>query len=128
MDELIERIVAATGLSPETARSAAAIVLGFLQKEAPAAEVEAMFQAMPGSRELAAEDSGAGGGMLGAIGGLMGGGGGLMALAGRLTGAGLSMDQMQGLGHELFSYGSEKAGEDTMGAIVGAVPGLSQFV
>ena len=51
-----------------------------------------------------------------------------MALAGQLSAAGLSMDQMQTLGHELFAYGREKAGEDTMGAIVGAVPGLGQFV
>ena len=66
---------------------------------------------------------------MGALGGLMGGGGGrgLMALAGQLGAAGLSMDQMQTLGHELFAYGREKAGEDTMGAIIGSVPGLSQF-
>ena len=56
------------------------------------------------------------------------GGGGLMALAGKLTGAGLSMDQMQTLGRELFAHGREQAGEDAMGEIVGAVPGLSQFV
>jgi hypothetical protein len=56
------------------------------------------------------------------------GGGGVMALGTQLMGAGLSMDQMSGLGTELFAFGREKAGEDAMGAIVGAIPGLSQFV
>jgi hypothetical protein len=128
MDELIARVSAATGLESEAARQAVGIVLSFLQKEAPADEVARMFAAMPGSEELAAAAGSGGGGVMGAIGGMMGGAGGLMALAGRLTSAGLSMDQMQGLGHELFAYGREQAGEDTMGAIVGAVPGLAQFV
>jgi hypothetical protein len=51
-----------------------------------------------------------------------------MALGGKLMGVGVSMGQMQPLGKELFAYGREHAGEDTMGAIVGAVPGLGQFV
>lgn len=129
MDELIQRISAASGMDPELTAKAVGIILGFLQKEAPAEDVATMFDAMPGSQELAAAHAGesGGGGIMGAIGGMMGGGG-LMALAGKLTSAGLSMDQMQVLGKELFAYGREKAGEDTMGAIVGAVPGLGQFV
>ena len=47
---------------------------------------------------------------------------------GQLMGAGVSMGQMQPLGRELFAFGREKAGEDVMGAIVGAIPGLTQFV
>jgi hypothetical protein len=38
------------------------------------------------------------------------------------------MGQLGDVGKELFAYGREKAGEDTMGAIVGAIPGLGQFV
>jgi hypothetical protein len=55
-------------------------------------------------------------------------GGGIMGLAGQLQGFGLGMGQIQTLGKELFAYGREVAGEDTMGAIAGAIPGLSQFV
>ena len=55
-------------------------------------------------------------------------GGGVMALGQNLMSAGVSMGQMQPLGRELFAYGREKAGEDVMGAIVGSIPGLSQFV
>ena len=129
MDELIARVVARTGLDPELASKAVGIIFAFLQKEGPAEEVTKMFAALPGAeaRASANADSGGGGGLMGAIGVMMGGGG-LMALAGKLTGAGVGMGQMQALGNELFAYGREKAGEDTMGAIVGAVPGLGQFV
>jgi hypothetical protein len=128
MEELVNRVIASTGLDPALATKAVGIVLSFLQNEAPPDDVAKMFAALPGAQDLAAAESGGSGGLMGAIGGMMGGGGGLMSLAGRLSSAGVSMDQMQGLGRELFAYGREKAGEDTMGAIVGAVPGLGQFV
>jgi hypothetical protein len=51
-----------------------------------------------------------------------------MGLGQQLMSAGLSMGQMGDLGKELFAFGREKAGEDAMGAIVGAIPGLGQFV
>jgi hypothetical protein len=38
------------------------------------------------------------------------------------------MDQMQGVTRELIAYSREKAGEDTIGEIVGSIPGLGQFV
>ena len=51
-----------------------------------------------------------------------------MALGQNLMSAGVPMNQMQPLGRELFAYGREKAGEDVMGAIVGSIPGASQFL
>jgi hypothetical protein len=122
MDELIARVSEATGLDTATARSAVATILAFLEREAPAADVAAVFEALPGADELAAEVSGDDIGLMGGM------GGGLMVLAGQLTALGLSMSDMQTLGREVFAFGREKAGEDKMGALVGAVPGLSQFV
>ncbi len=121
MEELIARVSTVTSLDPTTARSAVAIVLSFLQEEAPKHDVDAAFADLPGADELAAEVPAAGGTVAGM-------GIGLMALAGRLTALGLSMSDMQALGREVFAYGREKAGEDKMGALVGAVPGLSDFV
>ncbi|APF37386.1 DUF2267 domain-containing protein [Chelatococcus daeguensis] len=127
MDELVARIAEKVGLDAATARKAIAIVLNFLLKEGPETEVRQLIAALPGAEAAMAEASGNGkGGLAGMVGGLMGGG--IMALGGQLTSAGLSMGQMQALGRELFAYGREKAGEDVMGPIVGAVPGLSQFV
>jgi hypothetical protein len=126
MQELIERIVQNVGVDAGLAQKAVGMILGFLQKEGPAEEVGQMMAAVPGAEALVAQ-SAAGGGMLGGLAGMMGGGG-VMGLGAQLMGAGLSMDQMSGIGKELFAYGRETAGEDTMGAIVGAIPGLSQFV
>jgi hypothetical protein len=127
MEELIGRIVSNVGIDAGLAQKAVGMILGFLQKEGPAAEVSQMMAALPGAEALVAEHAGGGGGV---IGGLMSmvGGGGIMGLGQQLMGAGLSMGQIGDVGKELFAFGREKAGEDAMGAIVGAIPGLGQFV
>ncbi|MDB5569413.1 MAG: hypothetical protein JWN93_596 [Hyphomicrobiales bacterium] len=129
MDELIARITGALGLDASVAQQAVTTVLGFLNKEAPTQTAD-LLAMIPGAQEaIAALPAAGGGGLMGAFGGLMGGGsGGVMALAGQLQGLGLGMGDIQGLGKELFDYGKEVAGEDVMGQIVAAVPGLSQFV
>ena len=124
MDELISRIIAVSGLNEELARKAIGIILAFLQKEGPPAEIGQLMTSLPGAQQLADAEGGAKGGLMG----MMGGGGGVMALGGQLMGAGLSMGQIQSVSKEMFAVGREKAGEDTMGAIVGAIPGLGQFV
>lgn len=125
MDDLIERVSTAAAIEPETARKAIAVILAFLQKEGPADEVGRVMEAIPGARAAAAgaatED--AGGGFLGGM-----GGGGLMGLAGSLSGLGLGMEEMQATGRTLFAYAREHVGEDAVGAIAGAVPGLGAFV
>ena len=127
MEELIGRITERTGLDAATAQKAIGIILAFLQKEGPPAEVGQLLAAMPGAEQAVAQSGDGGPGATG--GGFMGMlGGGVMALGTQLMGAGVSMGQMQPLGRELFAYGREKAGEDVMGPIVGSVPGLNQFV
>jgi hypothetical protein len=127
MDELITRVTKATSLDAATAQKAIGIILAFLKKEGPPAEVNQLLAAMPGAEQVIAQSGDGGPGATG--GGFMGMmGGGVMALGGQLMGAGVSMSQMQPLGRELFAYGREKAGEDVMGPIVGSIPGLSQFV
>jgi hypothetical protein len=132
MDELIAKLTQAAGIDAATAQKAVGIILNFLRKQAPAEHVDQAVAAIPGAQEAAdrqalAQEGGIGGAIAG-LGGLMGGDGGLMVLAGQLTSAGLSMGQMQAVGKTLFAHVREKAGEDVVGGIVGAVPGLSQFV
>ena len=124
MDELVQRVVAATGLPPDRAEKAIGIILGFLREEGPKAEVDQLLAAIPGSEELI-EPRAKGGGLMGMLGSMVGG---VMGLGQKLMGAGVSMGQMHPLGREVLAYGREKAGEDVVGPIVGAVPGLSQFV
>jgi hypothetical protein len=131
MEELVQRVCAATGIEPALAQKAIGLILNFLSKEAPQDHFSTLINAIPGASEAMAEANAApsgGGGLMGMVGGLMGGGGGVMGLGAQLMGAGVSMDQIGGIGKELFAYGREKAGEDTMGGIVAHIPGLAQFV
>ncbi|WP_349370691.1 DUF2267 domain-containing protein [Salinarimonas sp.] len=128
MDDLIARITEKTGLDAETARKAVGIILAFLRKEGPETEVNALIAAMPAAEQAMAdgEEASGAGGLMGSLGGMMGGG--VMQLGGKLMQIGVEMNQMQPLGKELFAYGREKVGEDTLGPIVGSIPGLQQFV
>ena len=127
MQDLIERVSSAAGIDAALAQKSIGLILGFLKKEAPAAEMEQLMAAMPGAGAMAAaSEEGGGKSLLGSAMGMLGGG--IMGLAGKLTDAGLGMGQMQSVGKELFAYGREKAGEDVVGAIAGSVPGLSQFI
>jgi len=120
MQDLIARVATASGLEPDIAEQAIGKILAFLQKEGPAEDVVRVLAAIPGAADLAeAHAGGGGGGMLG---------GGLMGLAGQLSGLGLGMGDMQTVGHEIFAIAREQAGEDAVGEIASAIPGLSQFI
>jgi len=123
MDELIARLVANVGIERGSAEMAVGIIFEFLLKEGPPDKVKALIGRLPGAEELmeAQEGIDASGGGGFAMGGLMGAGTKMMA-------AGLSMGEVQGVTREVIAYAREQAGEDAIGEIVGAIPGLSQFV
>ena len=122
MDELIARLVAKVGVDQAAAEKSVGIILDFLRKEGPADKVQALIDRLPGAAALlqAQQGADAGGGMF-SMGGLMGAGTKMMA-------AGLSMGQVQGVTKEVIAYTREKIGEDAIGEIVGAIPGLSAFI
>jgi hypothetical protein len=51
-----------------------------------------------------------------------------MGVGSRLMGLGLDMGQIQAITREVIAYSREQAGEEAVGEVVGAIPGLSQFV
>jgi hypothetical protein len=118
MEELVARLVANVGVDRMAAEKSVGIILDFLRKEGPADKVQALIDRLPGAEALLNSQSSDGGGF--AIGGIMGAGTKMMA-------AGLSMGQVQGVTKEVIAYSREKVGEDAIGEIVGAIPGLSQF-
>jgi len=123
MDELIARLVAKVGVDQNSAEKAVGVIFEFLRKEGPPDKVKALMEHLPGAEELMESQEGldaSGGGMF-AMGGLMGAGTKMMA-------AGLSMGQVQGVTKEVIAYAREKAGDEVIGAVVGAIPGLSQFI
>jgi len=123
MDELIDRLVANVGIDRAAAEKSLGIMLDFLSKEGPADKVQALMASMPGSEALIATARESDGG-----GGLFGGMGGVMAVGSRMMAAGLSMGQIQSVARDTMAYAREKAGSDVIDEIVGAIPGLSQFV
>ena len=121
MDELIGRLVADIGIDRATAEKAVGIILAFLVKEVPADKVRPILAELPGAQALidkAAGESSGGGGLMG---GVMGAGMAMMS-------AGLSMGQVQSVTRSVIAYTREKAGEDAVGGIAAAIPGLAQFV
>lgn len=120
MDELIDRLAAKAGIDRAVAEKTIGAILGFLRKEGPADQVQALIDAIPGA-EGAIATAGRGGGLAGML------GGGIMALGARLMGFGLGMSEIQNVSRELFRFGRDKIGADGMGVIISKTPGLSQF-
>jgi len=121
MDELIGRLVANVGVDRAAAEKAVGIILQFLIKEGPADKVQNLIDKLPGAdaaMQATPADEGAGGMF----------GGGVMAAGARMMAVGLSMGQVQAITRETIGYAREKVGEDVVGEIVGAIPGLGQFV
>ena len=124
MDELIARLVADVGIDRAAAEKAVGIIFDFLLKEGPADKVQPLLTKLPGAEAVmqkAGSESDSGGAMAGAMGGVMGAGM-------RMMSAGLSMGQVQSVTRAVIAYTREKAGEDAVGEIVAAIPGLAQFV
>ena len=116
MDELIGRLVADVGVDRNAAETAVGIILDFLAKEGPTDKVQLVVAKLPGAEALM-QKAASGGGM-----------GGVMGAGMRMMGAGLSMGQVQAVTRQFIAYAREKVGEDELGEIVGAIPGLAQFV
>jgi hypothetical protein len=123
MDELIARLVANVGIDSGAAEKAVGVIFEFLRKEGPPDKVKALMDRLSGAEELmqAQEGIDASGGGGFAMGGLMGAGTKMMA-------AGLSMGQVQGVTREVIAFARDKAGDDVIGEIVGAIPGLGGFI
>jgi len=117
MDELIERLIAETGLDRATAEKAVGIIFEFLLKEGPANKTRQLLVMLPGADALVARVAGTGGGM-----------GGIMGAGMRMMSAGLSMDQAQRVAKAVLAFTREKAGVEAVGEVLAAIPGLAQFV
>ena len=118
MDEILDRLVAKVGVDRSVAEKAVGIILAFLLKEGPSDKVQSLINQIPDAETAMQAHSSEGGfGM-----------GGIMGVGTKLMAAGLGMDQMQGVTREIIAYAREKLGEDTVGEIVGSIPGLGQFV
>ena len=118
MDELIGRLVADIGIDRTAAEKAVGIILAFLVKEGPADKVQPLLAKLPGADALVQKAASEGGGLMG----------GVMGAGMQMMSAGLSMGQVQSVARDVLAFTREKAGDDAVGEIVAAIPGLAQFV
>ena len=136
MDNLIADVARAADTDSDTARQAIGLVVDFIRREAPQDAVDKLFAKAPALSGIVASTAHTAGGegMGGMLKGLMGiasgakGGGGIMALGSQLMGLGLGMDQIQIVGKEVLTYARNHAGDDVVGEIATAIPGLAQYI
>ena len=122
MDELVDRIAANVGVDRTVGEKSVGIIFDFLSKEGPTEKVHALLDQLPGAAAaIAAARASDAGGVFGSMGGIMG-------VGSRLMSAGLGIGEIQGVTRELIAYAREKAGDEAVGDIVAAIPGLSQFI
>jgi hypothetical protein len=123
MDELIDRIVAPLGVDRSVAEKAVGIILDFLIKEGPSDRVQTLVDRLPGANAAvpAVRPGGDPGGIFSTMVGIMG-------VGSRLMGTGLGMQQIRSVTGELIAYTREKASNEVVHEIVGAIPGLAHFI
>lgn len=118
MQELLDRMMQNAGIDRAMAEKALVIILNFLNKEAPQDAVSKLLDTVPEARPLITSQPG----------GFSFGGFGAMGALNEMTSAGLSMGQVQTVTKTVIDFAREKLGEDEVGRIVGAIPGLSAFI
>lgn len=114
-EELISKITAKLGITPEQAKAGLGLVLK-LAKDKLGPQYSQLAAQIPGADALiaAAPSAGGLGGMLGGMLGGLGGGAGQLAGLASLLGAaekvGLNKDQLLGIGHQAADYAKAKGG------------------
>jgi hypothetical protein len=102
MDDLIGRLGAHSGVDRAAAEKAVGVILQSLLNEAPTAKVRALIRHVPGADAT------------------------MPASSSSLRSP--RMDQVQAITSETLKFAREQAGEDAVGKVVGAIPGLGRFV
>src|SRR5262249_56596017 len=121
MAEFVDRIVARVGVDRTVAEKSVGIIFDFLSREGPTEKVHALLDRLPGAdAALAAARANDTGGMFGSMGAIMGVGSRLMAV-------GPGMGEIQGVTRELIAYARAQGGDQAIGEIGAAAPGLSHF-
>jgi hypothetical protein len=116
MQDLIEGIVAGTGLDAAKTELALGIMLGLLSTHGNPAKTGELLEKLPGASELAAKHEGRG---------FMGG---PIAAISKLSAAGLSMEQIKQVGTLTLDYAKKRAGAQLVREAAGCIPGLGSYV
>lgn len=123
MQELINGIVAETGLPPGKVEAALGVIYNLIKTQGNPNRVQELFQKLPGAEELMAAHAGRLTGLL--AGGMMGG---PLAAISKLQSLGLSTTEMKQVGTAALAHARAKAGDDLVRQCASNIPGVGGFL
>ncbi|MFT3672644.1 hypothetical protein [Aestuariivirga sp.] len=123
MQELINGIVAKSGIPREKVEEALGVIFNLIKTQGNSAKVAELFVMLPGVEELVRRQSGSLTGLL--AGGMMGG---PLAAITKLQALGLSTEQMREVGSAALAHARARAGDDLVRQCAANIPGISGFL
>lgn len=131
VQEIVSAVASRLNIDNATAENAVGTILSILDHEAAGTKVDALFDKLPGARDLAqrydvmAQPAG-GGGLMGMLGSALGErAGALVNGMAKLKGLGLTVAQVEQAGQQLVEQAKTAAGPDTVNEIIKDIPGLA---
>ncbi len=130
VQDIVSAVASRLNVDNATAESAVGTILSILDHEATGTKADALFDQLPGARDLAQRydvmAGAGGGGLMGMLGSALGDrAGALVNGMAKLKGLGLSVAQVEEAGKQLIEQAKTAAGPDTVNEIVNDIPGLA---
>jgi hypothetical protein len=131
VQEIVSAVATRLNIDNATAASAVGTILSILDHEAAGTKADALFDELPGARDLAQQNdvmaaSSGGGGLMGMLGSALGDrAGALINGMAKLKSLGLSVSQIEAAGQQLVDQAKTAAGPDTVNEIINDIPGLA---
>ncbi|MGN6583076.1 MAG: hypothetical protein ACTHJV_05170 [Rhizobiaceae bacterium] len=130
VQEIVSAVASRLNVDNPTAENAVGTILSILDHEAAGTKADALFDELPGARDLAQRydvmNQPAGGGLMGMLGSALGDrAGALINGMERLKGLGLTVAQVEAAGQQLVEQAKTAAGPDTVNEVINDVPGLA---
>lgn len=130
VQEIVSAVASRLNVDNPTAENAVGTILSILDHEAAGTKADALFDELPGARDLAQRydvmNQPAGGGLMGMLGSALGDrAGALINGMERLKGLGLTVTQVEAAGQQLVEQAKTAAGPDTVNEVINDVPGLA---
>jgi hypothetical protein len=130
VQDIVSAVASRLNVDNATAESAVGTILSILDHEATGTKADALFDQLPGARDLAQRydvmAGAGGGGLMGMLGSALGDrAGALVNGMAKLEGLGLSVAQVEEAGKQLIEQAKTAAGPDTVNEIINDIPGLA---
>jgi hypothetical protein len=131
--DIVGQVATRLGIDQAAAENTVGTILSVIDHEAEGTQVDALFDKLPGARDLAqrydvmaANPSGGGGGLMDMLGSALGEkAGALLHGISRLKEAGLTIEQVKEAGEQFFQQAKVAAGPGLVKEITDAVPGMA---